>query len=102
MWIGAHKDDSCTGSTAFAISRIRRAAFIRIGAGAGGGVFHAAALSSLSVPRATIVSASSGDGRWDRYTGNQRAESPSRRAAAVTPHDWYPLSMPLMLKHAEL
>ena len=34
--------------------------FFRVGIGAGGGVFHAAALSSLSATRATILIASSG------------------------------------------
>jgi hypothetical protein len=37
--------------------------FFRVGVGARGGVFHAAALPSLSTPRATIRIASSGNGR---------------------------------------
>jgi hypothetical protein len=37
--------------------------FFWVGIGAGGSVFHAAALSSLSAPRATILIASSGSGR---------------------------------------
>jgi hypothetical protein len=37
--------------------------FFRVGLGAVGGRFHAAALSSLSTPRATILIASSGNGR---------------------------------------
>jgi hypothetical protein len=39
--------------------------FFRVGVGSGCGVFHAAALSSLSTPRATILIASSGSG-WGR------------------------------------
>jgi len=46
-----------------------RAAFLRIGEGAFGAVFHAAAaLSFLSAPRATIFKASSGSCRWSAFT----------------------------------
>jgi hypothetical protein len=44
-----------------------------IGVRADGGVFHAAALSSLSTPRATILIASSGSGRCSR--GKMSAEN---------------------------
>jgi hypothetical protein len=43
---------------------------LRIGIGAGGCVFHAAALSSLSAPRATILIASSGNGRCSAFASS--------------------------------
>jgi len=42
--------------------------FFRVGIGAGGGIFRAAALSSLSAPRATILIALSGKGRCKRLS----------------------------------
>jgi hypothetical protein len=45
----------------------------RLGVGAGGGVFHAAILSSLSTPRATILIASLGSGRCSALASSRRA-----------------------------
>ena len=51
---------------------IRRGLF-RVSVGAGGGVFHAAASSSLSAPRATIRIASSGRGRCNTLASSHGA-----------------------------
>src|ERR1700761_792494 len=44
---------------------------------------HAAALSSLSAPRATILSASSGNGRCSAFASSQGARSQTSRASSV-------------------
>ncbi len=54
--------------------------FFRVGIGAGSGVLHAAALSSLSTPRATILIASSGNGRCSALA--------SSHGARIHPRPW--------------
>jgi hypothetical protein len=58
--------------------------FFGIGIGAGGGVFHAAALSSLSAPRATILVASSGNGRCSALASSHGARIQTSRSSSVS------------------
>jgi hypothetical protein len=58
--------------------------FFRVSIGAGGGVFHAAALSSLSTPRATILIASSGSGRCKALASSHGARSQTSRSSSVS------------------
>ena len=51
--------------------------------GAVSGVFHAAALSSLSAPRATILIASSGNGRCSALASSHGARIQTSRSSSV-------------------
>ncbi len=55
----------------------------RVGEAAFGSAFHVAALSSLSAPRATILSASSGNGRCSAFASSHGARIQTSRSSSV-------------------
>jgi hypothetical protein len=73
---------TCTGFTALESSRSLRATFSGSANGRSG-VFHAATLSSLSAPRATIFSASSGNGRCSAFASQGARIQTSRSSSVV-------------------
>jgi hypothetical protein len=56
----------------------------RVGIRTGCGVFHAATLSSLSAPRATILIASSGNGRCSALASSHGARIQTSRSSSVS------------------
>jgi hypothetical protein len=57
--------------------------FLGIGVGPVGFEFHAASLSSLSAPRMTILSASSGSGRCNAFASSHGARIHTSRSSSV-------------------
>ena len=57
--------------------------FLGIGVGPVGFEFHAASLSSLSAPRMTILSASSGSGRCNAFASSHAARIHTSRSSSV-------------------
>ena len=57
--------------------------FLGIGVGPVGFEFHAASLSSLSAPRMTILSASSGSGRCSAFASSHGARIHTSRSSSV-------------------
>src|ERR1700756_2923656 len=57
--------------------------FLGIGVGPLGGEFHAAILSSLSAPRMTTLSASSGNGRCNAFASSHGARIQTSRSSSV-------------------
>jgi hypothetical protein len=73
---------SCTASVALALKQFAGGLF-RISKWSGLGIFHAAALSSLSAPRATIFMASSANGRCNALRLVPRREHPASRSSSL-------------------
>jgi hypothetical protein len=74
---------SVTSAEAVAISRILRAAFSGSAEGPIAGKLHAAILSSLSAPRMTILSSSSGNGRCNAFASSHGARIQTSRSSSV-------------------